>query len=355
MSTESLPSLRWGIIGTGLIASWFVGDLQKNRPDRKADHIIAAVGASSLEKAKTFAEAKCPGKNPTTYGSYQEVYNDPNVDIIYIATPHAFHKESALAAMDAGKAVLCEKPMTINAKDAKDLAAKAKEKNVFLMEAVWTRFSPLVLKLEDLVHKEKAIGDVSRIFVDFGLDMNLGALPETSRLKNRDLGAGALLDIGIYTLTYGKILLDTGLGKNSKKPNVVSMQSLVGGIDYISTVILQYPETGAQAILTSSVYYKTAPEFLRIEGSLGTITVSGVATSSPKVIKITYKDAEKKDEVLEYPRDGFGFWYEADAVAVDIAAGKKEDDRMPLDETIYMLELMDSIRKTGGVVYPQDA
>lgn len=214
---------------------------------------------------------------------------------------------------------------------------------------------PLVLKLESLVHKEKIIGDVSRVFVDFGLDMNLPSLPADSRLKNLSLGAGSLLDIGMYTLMFGKLMLDSGLGKNSMEPKVASTQSLVDGVDYMSSVILQYTLTGTQAILTSSVYYKTDPEFMRIEGSLGTITVSGVATSAPRKIKISYKDKEREDQLLEFPVEGFGFFFEADAVALDIASGKVEDDRMPHEETLFILRLMDSIRAAGGVVYPQDS
>ncbi|KAK9311931.1 hypothetical protein V1524DRAFT_411237, partial [Lipomyces starkeyi] len=155
---------------------------------------------------------------------------------------------------------------------AQVLVDLAKAKNVFLMEGVWTRYTPLVARLKELIHVEHIIGEVSRVFVDFGLEMNLQDLPTDSRVKDPKLGAGALLDIGIYALTLGKIILDTGLGLESTQPSIAASHRccLVDGMDYISSVILTYP----------------APEFMRIEGSHGSILVSGQAASYGTKMKV---------------------------------------------------------------------
>ncbi|KAK9350031.1 hypothetical protein V1523DRAFT_436698 [Lipomyces doorenjongii] len=337
---DNLPTLRWGIIGTGLVASWFVSDIILSRPDAKARHIIKAVGSSMVVKGIEVVEKNCPEQRTKVYGNYYEVYDDPEVDIVYIATPHALHKKNCIDAIQRGKNVLCEKPLAINKAEAQVLVDLAKAKNVFLMEGVWTRYTPLVARLKELIHVEHIIGEVSRVFVDFGLDMNLQDLPSDSRLKSPELG---------------KIILDTGLGLESTQPSIAASQSVVDGMDYISSVILTYPgKTPRQGILTCSLCYKTAPEFMRIEGSHGSILVSGQAASYPDTIVVRHKDESKRDESLSFSHVGFGFYYEADAAALDILNGRKNNSLLPLDETLFMLNLMDNVRAIGGLVYPQD-
>src|SRR6201996_7144002 len=148
MSFSGLPTLRWGIIATGLISSWFVEDLVLERNDAKARHVIQAIGSSSREKGEGFVKKYIPSVSPTVYDNYSDVYNDPNVDIVYIGTPHAFHKKNCLDAIAAGKHILCEKAFTITAKEAKQVLAVAEANGVFIMEAIWTRFNPLVLSLQ---------------------------------------------------------------------------------------------------------------------------------------------------------------------------------------------------------------
>jgi predicted dehydrogenase len=242
--TSSPPTLRWGIIATGLISSWFVSDLLLPRPDAKAHHVLQAVGSSSIEKGKTFVQKNAPTATPSIYGSYVEVYADPLVDIVYIGTPHAFHAQNCLDAIVAGKHVLCEKAFALTARETQEVLSAAQEKGIFIMEAMWTRFNPLVLSLRKLLHEDKIIGDVRRTFCDFGLEMNIANLGPESRLKNPALGAGSLLDIGIYSLTWGLLTLDAGTGETAEEPKIVAAQTLSHSIDVTTSMILQYPKSG---------------------------------------------------------------------------------------------------------------
>ncbi|CAG8219740.1 unnamed protein product [Penicillium salamii] len=340
----STPTLKWGVIGTGLISSWFVGDLVLPREDKQANHIIQAIGSSSKQKAEDFIQKFAPESTATAYGAYESVYSDPEVDIVYIGTPHAFHKQACLAAIAQGKHVLCEKPFTLNRDEAVEVFDAARKQGVFVMEALWTRFMPLSRQLQGLIHEEKIIGDVHRVFCDFGLHFDLENLPASSRLKNPALGAGSLLDIGIYSLTWGLILLDDGIGENAAEPLVFSAQSISEEIDVATSMILHYPQNGRQGVLTSSIQTRTDPVFAKIEGSKGSIAIEGVAASAPSKFTVTPREdgTERKEYTFSHP--GYGFYYEADAVAQDIAAGKTENSIMPWAETLRVLGLMDGVR-----------
>ncbi|KAK9349908.1 hypothetical protein V1523DRAFT_132987 [Lipomyces doorenjongii] len=368
------PELRWGIIATGMIASWFVTDLSIPRTDARAKHTVQAIGSSNLSKAKKFAQEFLPSSAETIscYGSYEEVYNDPNVDIIYIATPHAYHKQNCLDAIRAGKNVLCEKPFAVNAREAKAVIDAARNKGVYVMEGMWTRFVPLVRKLRELLYDQKVIGDINRTFADFGLDMPIKDLPATSRLRDVNLGAGSLLDIGIYSLTWGLLTLEDPGAKVELR--IQASQTLEDGIDVLSSILLHYPKTGRHGILTSSLLHKTDDVFARVEGSKGTLLLSGDTASMPNVIALVLKSEndgkdmgdkrkEKSGEAttgqkqrfeFSEPTGGRGFYYEADAIALDIARGQKESDTMPLAETLRIMQILDEVRKQGGAKFPQD-
>ena len=362
---SSLPTIRWGIVATGLISSWFVEDLVLERKDPKAKHIIQAIGSSSLQKGKDFVKKYLPSTSPSIYGSYAEVYSDRDVDVIYIGTPHSMHKQNCLDAIAAGKHVLCEKAFTLNAADAEEVIAAARAKGVYLMEAMWLRFTPLMQTLRRMLHEEKVIGDVKRMFCDFGLDMDIGKLGPGSRYKDPALGAGSLLDIGIYSLTWGLVALDEGVGEEAKTPKVVAQQSLEDGVDVTSSAILMYPGR-RQGIVTSTTNIGHQPVFARVEGSEGYILVRGPAPSMPDAFEVYPKasgsdpsnpggkGAEATQTVKSDRQGGRGFFWEADAVALDVAAGRKENAVMPLAETVRMMKIMDSIRKQGGAKFPQD-
>ena len=239
-----------------------------------------------------------------------------------------------------------------------------------MLPAVWTRFSPLFSALKEELFVKKTIGDVHRMFVDFGNKMPLDTLPSTHRLKDPALGAGALLDIGIYALTYASVILgDWKLGLQHPTPVVTSSLDIHDGMDLSNVIVLDYPskdttghESTKTAICTSSFKCKSPDDFARIDGSCGSILIFGLAASVPGGFRILLYPAspgEEKSETeriftVEKPKDTLGFFWEADAVARDIAAGRTENAVVPLDESIRMMQLMDKIRKDAGLVYPQD-
>jgi dihydrodiol dehydrogenase / D-xylose 1-dehydrogenase (NADP) len=369
----ALPHLRWGILGTGWISSMFVTDLLAPRPSALATHIITAIGSSSIQKGNAFVSKlfTSPSRSqPKVYDSYDGVYADPNVDIVYIGTPHSVHKENCLAAIAAGKHVLCEKPFTITASETEDVITAARAKGVFVMEAMWIRFNPLFSALSEELWAKKSIGDVTRVMIDFGNKMPLDTLPAESRLKDPKLGAGALLDIGVYTLTYASFILGDGkVGREHPQPRkVTGSLSIVDGIDESNVVVLNYApkegeKRGKTAVCSSTFHYKGGEDFARLEGTDGEIVIFGVAASVPGGFRVKGGPqpghGEKDERVertykVERPEGTLGFCWEADAVAVDIAKGRKENERMPLDETLRMMKLMDEIRKKGDLRYPQD-
>ncbi|KIW99689.1 uncharacterized protein Z518_11102 [Rhinocladiella mackenziei CBS 650.93] len=361
---DTVPTIRWGIVATGLVSSWFVDDLLLDRPDAKAKHVIQCIGGSSIEKCKDFAAKHCSKASPTLYASYEEVYADKNVDCVYIGTPHAFHKKNCLDAIAAGKNVLCEKAFTLNAREAREVVDAAKKKGVYLHEAMWLRHRPLVAKLRKLLHEEKAIGDVYRMWVDFGQEVNLEVLPEASRYKDLRLGAGCFLDMGIYSLTWAVLTLDPGAPHRSERPSVLAVQTHQGGIDITTSMLLQYPSTGRHGIVTCSTVTNGDPDIIcRVEGTQGFVEVEGQVGSMPLSFTVYPKregnsslGTVKKPQGKRYdfPRIGLGFVYEADDTALDIAAGRKESMIMPLAESVRVMEIMDLAREQGGTRYPQD-
>lgn len=217
---------------------------------------------------------------------------------------------------------------------------------------------------------KKSIGEVQRFFVDFGNKMPLDTLPPDSRLKDPALGAGALLDIGVYALTYASIILgEWKVGKQHPEiVRVVSSLDIVNGMDEANVVVLEYPSGTATAnktaICTSTFRYRGAEDFARIEGTKGNITIFGVAASVPggfRVVEGSRSGDGEPDErsertfTVEKPDGTMGFFWEADAVAEDIFNSRTENTTMPLDETLRMMKLMDDIRREAGLRYPQDS
>lgn len=341
-----------------MISEWFVSDILKTDwPGKSANHVVQAIGSSSLEKCQHFTEkwvapAK-PSVPPKLYGSYQEVYDDKEVDCVYIGTPHSFHMQNCLEAIKAGKNVLCEKPFAMNAKQAEKVFAAAEERGVFIMEALWTRFYPLMKTLQKVLHEEKKLGTIYRMFCDFGLEMDIPSLPESSRYKDPALGAGSLLDIGIYSLTWGLSTLSDKVGNEAEDPDVSSTQTIAHGVDVSSQVLLHYRSNGRQGVCTSTTNYPPHDDFIRIEGSKGHIIVSGPEPSHPESFVFHPKD-DGKEERYTFEKPGRGFFWEADAVAQDLAAGRKQNATMPWAETLRMMKIMDGVRKRGGAKFPVD-
>ncbi|KAH8159900.1 hypothetical protein CIB48_g8345 [Xylaria polymorpha] len=358
-----IPTVRWAIIATGLISFWFVEDLVLSRPDAPVNHVIQAIGSSSEAKGEAFAAKHCPNSKPTIYDSYEAACRDPEVDIVYIGTPHSFHKQNCLDAIAHGKHVLCEKAFCLNSREAREVFAAAKEKGVYVAEAMWLRHRPLFKTLMKLLYEEKVIGDVFRMWSDFGREFDVPNLPATSRYRDTALGAGTLLDLGIYSLTWGLTTLDPTIPRNSEMPKVLAAQTFEVGVEVSTSIILHYGSSGRQGVITSTTKVHSNPDMVaRIEGTEGTVEVWGVTTSDPKYFVVYPKfvsDSGESNERAEGKRYNFttlgrGYTYEADATALDVLAGKKESDVMPWSETLRVMEIMDEVRRQGGTVYAAD-
>ena len=324
-------TVRWGILGAGSIARRF-SEAIRTLPDAR----LAAVGSRDQAKADAFGDTF---DIPHRHGSYEAFVQDADVDVVYVATPHNFHREHSILALRAGKAVLCEKPFTINAREAEAIVRVAREQKRFLMEAHWSRFFPLMARVRELV-ADGAIGEVRMVQADFGF--RAGVNPE-GRLFNPALGGGALLDVGSYTVSFASMLLGT--------PDRVTGMAHLGetGVDEEAAMILGYPG-GKLALLSTAVRLNT-PHEATVMGTDGRIRIHS-PWWNPKAL--TLSRGGKDDERIEMPYEGNGFNYEAAEVASCLRAGKLESDIMPLDETVSMMRTMDEIRAQWGLKYPME-
>ncbi|BDI32823.1 oxidoreductase [Capsulimonas corticalis] len=322
---------RWGIIGLGSIAGQFATGLQ-SVPDAE----LAAVASRTQEKADAFGEKFGAAKR---YGSYRELAADPDIDAVYIATPHPMHAEDSILCLEAGKAVLTEKPFTINAAQARATIDAARANNVFLMEAMWTRFFPVMVKVRELIASQ-AIGDLRIVQADFGF--RAGVNPE-GRLFNPALGGGALLDVGSYCVSLASMLL----GAPVQTTGVAHIGET--GIDEQAAMLLRYSE-GQIAVLSTAVRTNT-PQEVYLIGTEGKIHIP-----SPwwKPSKLTLSRDGQETETLDLPYEGNGYNYQAVEVAECVRAGKTQSSVMPQDETLRIMETMDALRAQWGLKYPME-
>ncbi|MFI5895314.1 Gfo/Idh/MocA family protein [Actinoplanes sp. NPDC051513] len=320
--------VRWGIVGPGGIAAQFAKDLPLV-PGAE----LAAVGSRSAGTAAAFAERYGFARS---YGSYAELAADPDVDVVYVATPHAQHLAAALICVEAGKAVLVEKPITLDLASAAQLVQAARTKNVFLMEAMWMRLNPAIRKIVELV-EEGAIGWVSAIHADFGLQ---GPFPPEHRLRNPQLGGGALLDLGVYPIHLAHLIMG----------NPASVQSWAHltpeGVDENTGVLLGW-QPGAVAALTCSINGESR-NAASITGTEGRIDIPP-GFFVPREFTLTR--AGKVPETFQFPFEGNGYQFEAIEVQRSILAGELESPLMPHATTLEVMGLLDAIREEIGVQY----
>lgn len=300
---------------------------------------------------------------------------DPNVAVIYVATPHSHHFQNAMLALRAGKHVLCEKSLTVNAAQAKRLFETAKERNLFFMEAVWTRFFPLSIKVRELV-TSNAIGKVHRVFADlsFGSAKDDGSLifPDDNRMVNADLAGGALLDLGIYSLTWVfQILYHCQPVGQREKPKVLAdiQKYDKTGVDETTSMILSFPKSKSVGIATTSLRLGTPPDregspaagpTARIQGTKGEIQIMGpiYRPTHYRVIMFGGERALGEDVECAIPFDkeknvGHGMFWEADEAGRCIRDGKLESEGIGWEESLTIMETMDEVRKQGDLVYPE--
>jgi predicted dehydrogenase len=323
-------TINWGIIGTGNIASKFAEGLSA-----LDDAALVAVGSRNQQTADAFA---AQFGVPNAHTSYEALANDPDVDAIYVSSPHPFHKTDAIMCLNAGKPVLCEKPFTLNARDTEAVVNVARQKGLFLMEAMWTRFLPTVVKVRELL-AANAIGEVRMVTADFGFRFDGD---DEHRLLNPHLGGGALLDVGIYPVSFASMVYGT-------QPTRMTTQAVLGhtGVDELGAILFQY-DGGHMASLYTTLQIDT-PQEATIVGTQGRIRLESPFWSGEVV---TLSKPGKDDNVMQFPFVGNGYNYEAAEVAKCLRAGKLESDTMPLDESIEIMHTMDTIRAEWGLVYP---
>lgn len=323
--------IRWGILGPGRIAGKFAAALQKSEGAE-----LAAVGSRSIERAERFATAFGFAR---AHGSYEELAGDGEVDAIYIGTPHSRHKDDTLLCLNAGKHVLCEKPFAINAAEAEEMIATARAKKRVLMEAMWMRFMPSMLKVRDLV-AEGEIGEIRKITADFGFRAEFDP---KSRLFDPALGGGALLDVGVYPVSLAFFLLG--------EPATVSGMAHFGetGVDEESTALLGY-ESGAQALLTMALRLES-PQEAFILGTAGSIWIPREWWKSERIV-VRHKG--RPERTFDLPRLENGFIYQAEEIMDLIRTGKTESELMPLDDSLGVMRIMDRIREHWGLRYSME-
>ncbi|MCF8226967.1 MAG: Gfo/Idh/MocA family oxidoreductase [Bacteroidales bacterium] len=325
-----MKKIRWGILGCGGIANKFAEALQINE-----DAVLQAAAARDKARAAEFANK---WNFKSSYGSYKELVSDPDVDIIYVATPHSYHFAHTKLCLEAGKHVLCEKPFTINAKQLKILIDIASNRNLFLMEALWTRFMPGIIKTKKLID-EGIIGKVITAEADFG--MNFPFDPE-HRVYNPFLAGGALLDIGIYPLFLSLYLFG--------KPKKLKAHSILDDnkID-LTTSIITESNSGTVSHLNSTTQANTHVK-ARIFGTNGNIEFDKWWFTP---VNITLRTGDK-EEVMEFSPIVNGYEYEAMESVKCLQENKNESDIMPLYFSMMLMEQMDEIRKITGITYPEE-
>ncbi|KAM9826712.1 trans-1,2-dihydrobenzene-1,2-diol dehydrogenase-like isoform 1-T1 [Syngnathus typhle] len=330
---------RWGLCGAGKISHDFSVALRTLPPQ---DHQIIAVASRSLERAQDFAKRHGILE---AYGSYEELANGPNIDVVYVGVLHTEHWRAGLLFLNAGKNVLCEKPFAMNSGQVKDLVNAARTNKVFLMEAVWSRCFPTYVEVGRRL-REGALGEVKLVKAYFGSPQL-----DIPRSVERELGGGALLDIGVYCLQFILMVFD------GERPESVHATGVLldSGVDESVVVVMNFSRK-RMATCTFSIAV-CLPNDAVISGTKGSIQLCRPMHCPTRLVV--------NDKVSEYPlpepdlplnfTNSTGLRYEAEEVRRCLLQGLKESPRMPLADSILLTEIMDEIRKQVGVVFSQDS
>lgn len=321
-------AVGWGILATGGIAKSFAEDLAL-LPEAR----LAAVGSRSLDAAETFARTHGA---EAAYGSWAELAADPAVDVVYVATPHSAHHEAAKLCLEAGKAVLCEKPLTLDAATSLDLVDTARARGVFFMEAMWMRTNPAIRRVLELVG-DGAIGDVVHVAADFGIP---GGFAPEHRMRNPKLGGGALLDLGVYPVTFAHLFLGV--------PDRIQAAAtlLPEGVDDSIVLLLSY-DSGALATAYSGFRGASRLE-ATITGSTGRIEIPSLFFRPDRFTLVRDGSAEE----VSVPFRGNGMSHEAEEVMRCLAEGLLESPLVPHADTLAIMRTMDTARAQTGITYP---
>ncbi|HZM81023.1 MAG TPA: Gfo/Idh/MocA family oxidoreductase [Candidatus Limnocylindrales bacterium] len=326
MSAAETP-IRWGILATGGIAAKFAEDMQRNLTDA----VITAVGSRTPEAASRFAQRFDIKR---AHGSWHDLATDPDVDVIYLATPHSHHHEAAMLCLRAGKPLLVEKPFTLDLGQAQELVTTARERGLFLMEAMWTRTLPSIVKMLALID-EGAIGEVTSVQASFGLGLEFE--PE-HRLRNPALGGGALLDLGVYPVTLAQLLLG--------EPHQVRAWASLHpeGTDARTGIVLGFP-SGAVATLYCGV--RGEVRAATIVGTNGRIEFPDGFHSADSFV--VHRLGEEPQKVVA---EAAGLHHQAAEVGRCLRVGLTESPLVPLSATLSVMSTLDAVRAQIGVRYP---
>ena len=323
-----MSNFNWGILGPGGIAKAFAEDLKK-----LDGHSIAAVGSRTLSNAQSFANTF----GGTAYGSYEELVADPQVDAIYVATPHPAHKENVILALNAGKPVLCEKPFAVNATEAQQMVDAANKNGVALMEAMWARFLPHYAQVREII-QSGVLGKIHTIHADHGqrlADQNIPRLVEPS------LAGGALLDLGIYPVSFAHMIL----GNPSK---ITSSAVLTDkGVDAQTSMIFDYA-SGAQAVLNTTMIEQT-PCRAVVAGLHGWLEIDRTFYN-PASMRVVLNDGA----TTEYPSSyiGHGLREQAEVFMQLVKSGQQQSQILNWQDTVDIMKTLDQVRSQIGLKYP---
>ncbi|WP_442951888.1 Gfo/Idh/MocA family protein [Paenibacillus sp. A14] len=322
-------TIKWGIMGTGWIAERFAEDLAY-----VGNGEGLAAGSRTIESAKKFADRF---GLPRAYGTYAELVEDPDIDAIYVATPHPYHRENVLAALNAGKAVLCEKPFTVNSAELEPLVDAARRKKLFLMEAMWTRFLPPIVQVRTWL-EEGRIGEVKLLKAEFGFRSDWN--PE-GRLLNPQLGGGALLDAGIYPVSFASMIFGT-------KPEHIWSNVYLGqtGVDEHFSILLDYGQ-GKTASLHGAVRLALMNDAY-IHGTEGSIYIPSFLNAKEAYLRVAGQEEIKFSD----DRLSTGYAFEAEEVGRCLQADLKESPSITLEESLGIMKLLDEVRGQWNLKYP---
>ncbi len=317
-----------GIIGTGNIAATMALTV-----DRMKNAKLYAVASREKIKADVFARKYGCKK---AYGSYEELVKDKKVDLIYIATPHSAHYENAKLCIANGKPVLCEKAFTVNAKQAEELFSFASVAKVFITEAMWTRYMPMLTTIREILGSG-IIGEPKTLTANLGY-----VIDGIDRIQNPALAGGALLDVGVYTLNFALMMFGNSIEKVTSTCTYTKT-----GVDEQNSITLHYTD-GKVAVLNSSVVSQSDRKGI-IYGTKGFIVVENINNYESVAV---YDDSYKKVAMYKAPKQITGYEYEVEASIKAIREHKTECMQMPHGETVRVMKMMDELRKEWGIAYP---
>ena len=323
-----MSNFNWGILGPGGIATAFAEDLKKLE-----GHSIAAVGSRTLSKAQSFANTF----GGTAYGSYEELVADPQVDAIYVATPHPTHKDNVILALNAGKPVLCEKPFAVNATEAQQMVDAANKNGVALMEAMWARFLPHYAQVREII-QSGVLGKIHTIHADHGQRLADQNIP---RLVEPALAGGALLDLGIYPISFAHMIL--GIPSKITSSAVLTDK----GVDAQTSMIFDYA-SGAQAVLNTTMIEQT-PCRAVVAGLNGWLEIDRTFYN-PANMRVVLNDGT----VTEYPNTyvGHGLREQAEVFKQLVTSGQQQSQILKWQYTVDIMKTLDQVRSQIGLKYP---